>query len=90
MVKMSVLFWVVKPCGLVGRHQCFRETHCLHLQGSDDSTFLQNVGNHDESTPDQNPGEYKLTFISIKIFVCLCTLFIFTLLVNLRVVVISL
>jgi hypothetical protein len=24
--KMSVLFfWVVTPCGLVGRYQCFRE-----------------------------------------------------------------
>jgi hypothetical protein len=32
-VKMSMLvFWVVMPCGLVGRYQRFGETHCLHLQ----------------------------------------------------------
>jgi hypothetical protein len=32
-VKMSMVFWVVTPCGLVGRYQCFGGTYCLHLQG---------------------------------------------------------
>jgi hypothetical protein len=33
-VRMTMLlFWVVKPCKLVGRHQCFGETYCIHLQG---------------------------------------------------------
>jgi hypothetical protein len=28
-VKISLLvFWVVMPCGLVGRYQCFGETYC--------------------------------------------------------------
>jgi hypothetical protein len=32
--QFSVLFfWVVTPCGLVVRYQCFGETYCLHLQG---------------------------------------------------------
>jgi hypothetical protein len=31
-VKMSVLvFWLVTPCGFVGRYQHFGETYCLHL-----------------------------------------------------------
>jgi hypothetical protein len=31
-VKMSVLFfWVVTPCGLVGRYQCYGEIYCLCL-----------------------------------------------------------
>jgi hypothetical protein len=29
---VDLVFWVVKPCGLVGRYQCFSETYCLHLQ----------------------------------------------------------
>jgi hypothetical protein len=30
---MSVLvLWVVTACGLVCRHHCFGERHCLHLQ----------------------------------------------------------
>jgi hypothetical protein len=28
-----LVFWVVKPCGLVGRYQRFRGTYCLHLKG---------------------------------------------------------
>jgi hypothetical protein len=33
-VKMSMLFfWVVTPCGLVGRYKRFGGTYCLHLQG---------------------------------------------------------
>jgi hypothetical protein len=32
-VKISTLvFWVVTPCGLVGRYQRFGGTHCHHLQ----------------------------------------------------------
>jgi hypothetical protein len=32
--KMSMLvFWVIKPCGLVGRYQHFGGTYCLHRQG---------------------------------------------------------
>jgi hypothetical protein len=31
-VKMSVLvFWVVMPCGLVGRYKHFGRKYCLHL-----------------------------------------------------------
>jgi hypothetical protein len=37
-ISMSV-FWVVTPCGLVGRCQRFEKTHCLHLQGL---SFLRN------------------------------------------------
>jgi hypothetical protein len=33
-VKMTMLFWVVSLCGLVGKYQYFR-----------DSMFLRNVGN---------------------------------------------
>jgi hypothetical protein len=47
-VKMSMLvFWVVTPCGLVGRYQRFGGTYCLYLQDwSEDGgrTFLRNVG----------------------------------------------
>jgi hypothetical protein len=33
-VKMSMLlFWIVTPCGLVGRYQGFGGTYCFHLQG---------------------------------------------------------
>jgi hypothetical protein len=32
-VKMLMLvFWIVTPCGLVGRYQRFGGTYCLHLQ----------------------------------------------------------
>jgi hypothetical protein len=32
-VKLSMLvFWVVTPCGLVGRYQRFGRTYCLNLQ----------------------------------------------------------
>jgi hypothetical protein len=34
MVKMRVLLWVMMLCGFTGRHQRFRGTYCLHLQGS--------------------------------------------------------
>jgi hypothetical protein len=35
MVKKSMLvFWVVTPCGLVGRYKRFAGTNCLHFQGS--------------------------------------------------------
>jgi hypothetical protein len=27
---MTLLFWAVMPCGLVGRYQRFGETHCPH------------------------------------------------------------
>jgi hypothetical protein len=30
---MSVLIWVVTPCGLVGRYRRLGGTYCLHLQG---------------------------------------------------------
>jgi hypothetical protein len=29
-----LFFWVVTPCGLVGRHQLFEEKYSLHLQPS--------------------------------------------------------
>jgi hypothetical protein len=33
-VKMSILvFWVVTPCGLIGRYQRFGGIYYLHLQG---------------------------------------------------------
>jgi hypothetical protein len=31
--KSLLVFWVVTPCGLVGRLQRFGATYCLHLQG---------------------------------------------------------
>jgi hypothetical protein len=51
----SMVFWVVTPCGLVGRYQRFGDTYCLHLQGWSDrlyivlssqrgTIFLRNVG----------------------------------------------
>jgi hypothetical protein len=34
MAKINfVLFWVMKPCTLVGEYQRFEEIYCLHLQG---------------------------------------------------------
>jgi hypothetical protein len=27
------IFWVVTPCGLIGRYERFGGTYCLHLQG---------------------------------------------------------
>jgi hypothetical protein len=30
---LSMLTWVVTPCGPVGRYQCFGGTQCLYLQG---------------------------------------------------------
>jgi hypothetical protein len=27
-----LVFWIVTPCGLIGRYQRFGETYCLHLQ----------------------------------------------------------
>jgi hypothetical protein len=41
-VKMMLLFWVVTPCGLVGRHQRFGETYFLSTEDGG-STFLRNV-----------------------------------------------
>jgi hypothetical protein len=29
---LILLFWVVTPCGLVGRHHRFGGTYCHHLQ----------------------------------------------------------
>jgi hypothetical protein len=29
---LMLVFWVVTPCGLLGRYQRFRGTYCLHLQ----------------------------------------------------------
>jgi hypothetical protein len=39
---MSMLFWVVRLCGLVTRHQRFGGTCCFHLQGS--SCLISCVG----------------------------------------------
>jgi hypothetical protein len=37
-IKMSVLaFCMLRPCALVGRHQHFRGTYYLHLQGNPNS-----------------------------------------------------
>jgi hypothetical protein len=39
--KMSMLvFWVAKPCALIGRYPRFGGTYCLHLQGW---SFLKNI-----------------------------------------------
>jgi hypothetical protein len=47
-LKMTMLFfWVVTPCGLVGRYQHFGETYCLHFQDRPehgDSMFNRNFG----------------------------------------------
>jgi hypothetical protein len=32
-LNVLMFFCIVTPCGLVGRHQRFEETYCLHLQG---------------------------------------------------------
>jgi hypothetical protein len=32
-VKSIFVFWVVTPCGLLGRCQGLGGTYCLHLQG---------------------------------------------------------
>jgi hypothetical protein len=33
-VMLMLVFWVITPCGLVGRYQFFREIYyCLYLQG---------------------------------------------------------
>jgi hypothetical protein len=49
---MSMLvFWVVTPCGPVGKYQRFGETYCLHLQcfrqyiHDGGSVLVRNVGN---------------------------------------------
>jgi hypothetical protein len=31
MVVKILIFWVVMPCGLVGKDQCFEGIYCLHL-----------------------------------------------------------
>jgi hypothetical protein len=31
--KSMLVFWVARPCGIVGRYRRFGETYCLHLQG---------------------------------------------------------
>jgi hypothetical protein len=43
---LTMLFWVVMPCGLIGGYQCFAETYCLHnfIPEDADSIFLENVG----------------------------------------------
>jgi hypothetical protein len=28
---MTLIFWVLAPCRLVGRRQCFGETYCLYI-----------------------------------------------------------
>jgi hypothetical protein len=30
-MTLMLVFWVVTPCGLVGRYQCFGETYCLYI-----------------------------------------------------------
>jgi hypothetical protein len=31
-LQVNVRLWFITPCGLVGRHQLFGGTFCLHLQ----------------------------------------------------------
>jgi hypothetical protein len=33
----TTVFWDVTPCSPVKVHQCFRGTHCVHLQGQRES-----------------------------------------------------
>jgi hypothetical protein len=50
--QSMLFFWVVTPCGLVGRYQHFGETYHLHFQDwsvspeDGGSTFLQYVGSY--------------------------------------------
>jgi hypothetical protein len=49
---------LVTPCGLVGRHQRFDGTYCLHNQDrTEGSIFLRNVGIYLEVhyNPEQHP-----------------------------------
>jgi hypothetical protein len=39
--KLILVFWVVTPCGLVGRHKHFEETY---YPEDGDSMFPQNIG----------------------------------------------
>jgi hypothetical protein len=39
-----LVFWVVMPCGLVGRYQSFGGKYFLFGPEDRDSIFLQNVG----------------------------------------------
>jgi hypothetical protein len=49
-MKIQVmLFWLITPCSLVSRYQCFGGTYYLHVQGKSedgDSMLHLNVGAH--------------------------------------------
>jgi hypothetical protein len=44
--ERSMLFWVVRTCGLAGRHQRFGETYCFCLHGEYVGIYLQSVLPH--------------------------------------------
>jgi hypothetical protein len=56
-VKKTMLFWVVTPCGLVGRHIRFEEIYCHPEDG--DSMFLRT---HDVTTQKTNIDKYLIVF----------------------------
>jgi hypothetical protein len=56
--NLSILFfWVVTPCGLVGRYQRFGETYCLRPQGWIGGCFSETLVSSHESTLCHNPEE---------------------------------
>jgi hypothetical protein len=71
---MMMLFWVLAPCGLVGRRQLFGETYCLHLQDfspeDGDSMFIRNVGIYFSTILERKvPKPFKM-FSSFFPFLC--------------------
>jgi hypothetical protein len=49
-----LLFWIVTPCGLVGRYQCFGETSALK---KDTVCLSKTLVSTNESTWRRNPEE---------------------------------
>jgi hypothetical protein len=62
-VKMSMLFWVVTPCGLAGRRPC-----CFHHQGDrpSPSSSLITVMTEAGSTPETAVNLYETTWRNIS------------------------
>jgi hypothetical protein len=48
-MNIKMLFWVLAPCGFVGRWQRFGETSCLHLQGLSNRELKGYVGSEERS-----------------------------------------
>jgi hypothetical protein len=59
---LMMFFWVVTPCGPIGRYQCFRETYCLHLQD-----FSLDLPTSSHSVTTQKNTDKVIIYLNVKL-----------------------